>query len=111
MLKSTAKKNLIGKVISSFPSSLNIMTSRNELLVISLNKVKSPITINLKPQFRNSNFAGLVDYGFDVSRTQDVSLGEEDIIVYRRNTVFKNSFVKPMHTILIEFSRAYRKDF
>ena len=63
MRKSTTKKNLVGKVISSFPTSLNVKTSRNELLVISLNKIQSPITINLTPQSSNSNFAGLVDYG------------------------------------------------
>ncbi len=110
MLKSTAKKNLIGKVISSFPSSLNIMTSRNDLLVISLNKVRSPITLNLKPQFRNSNFAGLVDYGFDVSRTRDCVLIGEGILLYTaKSTAFKNSFVKPTHTILIEFCEAADK--
>jgi Protein of unknown function (DUF2877) len=110
MLKSTARKNLIGKVISSFPSSLNIMTSRNDLMVISLNKIRSPITINLKPQFRNSNFAGLVDYGFDVSRTRDCVLIGEGILLYTaKSTVFKNSFVKPIHTILIEFCEAADK--
>ncbi|MGA9317811.1 MAG: hypothetical protein WBV84_07115, partial [Nitrososphaeraceae archaeon] len=41
ILSSSAKKNPLGKVISSFPSSLNIKTSRNELLVISLNKTQS----------------------------------------------------------------------
>ncbi len=110
MRKSTAKKNLVGKVTSSFPSSLNVMTSRNELLVISLNKVQSPITINLTPQSSNSNFAGLVDYGCDVIRFRDwVSIGERIKLHTAKSIVFKNFFVRPTNTKLNEFSEAAEK--
>lgn len=110
MRKSTAEKNLVGKVISSFPTSLNIKTSRNELLVISLNKIRSPITINLKPQISNSNFVGLVDYGDHVVRFRDsVSIGERMKLHPAKSIVFKNFFVKPTHAGLNEFSNAAEK--
>ena len=105
ILKSTAKEKLVGTVISSFPSSLNIKTLRNELLVVSLNKIQSPITINLKAQIGNSNFAGLVDYGKDVIRFRDVvSIGERVILNTEKSIVFKNCFVRPTHAGLSEFS-------
>jgi Protein of unknown function (DUF2877) len=110
MRKSTSEKNLVGRVISSFPSSLNIKTSRNELLVISLNEIHSPITINLKPQFSNSNFAGLVDYGYDVFRFRDsVSVGERMKFHTAKSIVFKNCFVRPTYAGLNEFSDAADK--
>jgi hypothetical protein len=107
MCKSTAEKNLVGKVISSFPTSLNIKTSRNELLVISLNKIRSPITINLKPQISNSDFVGLVDYGDHVVRFRDsVSIGERMKLHPAKSIFFKNFFVKPTDTGLNAFSNA-----
>ena len=105
ILNSSAKKNPLGKVISSFPSSLNIKTSRNELLVISLNKTQSPITINLTPQCSYTDFAGLVEYGYDVNRFRDrVSIGERMILHTAKSNVFKNCFVRPTYAGLNEFS-------
>ena len=110
LLKSTAKKNLVGKVISSFPTSLNIKTSRNELLVISLNKIQSPITLNLKPQFSTSSFSGLVDYGYDVFRYHDsLSIGDRMELYIAKSIVFKNCFVRPTYDGLNEFSDAAEK--
>ena len=107
ILKSTAERKLVGKIISSFPSSLNIKTSRNELLVVSLNKIQSPITINLKAQIGSSNFAGLVDYGNDVIRLRNiVSIGERMILTTEKCIVFKNCFVRPTYAGLSEFSDA-----
>jgi hypothetical protein len=110
ILSSSAKKNPLGKVISSFPSSLNIKTSRNELLVISLNKTQSPITINLTPQCSNTDFAGLVEYGYDVNKSRDsVSIGEKMILHTAKSKVFKNCFVRPTYAGLNEFSDAAEK--
>ena len=110
ILSSSAKKNPLGKVISSFPSSLNIKTSRNELLVISLNKTQSPITINLTPQCSNTDFAGLVEYGYDVNKFRDrVSIGEKMILHTAKSKVFKNCFVRPTYAGLNEFSDAPEK--
>ena len=107
ILESTAEKKLVGKIISSFPSSLNIKTSKNELLVVSLNKIQSPITINLKAQIGNSNFAGLVDYGNDVISLRNVvSIGERMILNMEKSIVFKNCFVRPTYAGLSEFSDA-----
>jgi Protein of unknown function (DUF2877) len=110
MHKPTTEKNLVGKVISSFPTSLNIKTSRNELLVISLNKIRSPITINLMRQFNDSNFAGLVDYGDHVVRFRhSVYVGESMKLHLEKSIVFSNCFVNPTHAGLIEFSYAAEK--
>lgn len=110
LLKSTAQENLVGKVISFFPSGLNVKTSRNELLVISLNKIQSPITINLSPQSSNSNFAGLVNYGYDVIDSRNsVSVGERMKFHTEKCIVFKNSFVRPTYAGLYEFSDATEK--
>jgi hypothetical protein len=110
ILNSSAKKNPLGKVISSFPSSLNIKTSRNELLVISLNKTQSPITINLTPQCSNTDFAGLVEYGYDVNKFRArVSIGEKMILYTAKSKVFKNCFVRPTYAGLNEFSDAAEK--
>lgn len=110
ILNSSSKKNSLGKVISSFPSSLNIKTSRNELLVISLNKTQSPITINLTPQCSYTDFAGLVEYGYDVNRFRDrVSIGERMILHTAKSNVFKNCFVRPTYAGLNEFSDAAEK--
>ena len=107
MRKFTAKKYLVGKVISSFPSSLNIKTSRNELLVISLNKIHSAITVNLKPQFSNSNFAGLIDYGDDVVKfLNSVSIGERMELLTAKSIIFKNCFVGPTSAGLYKISDA-----
>ncbi|MFY9967653.1 MAG: DUF2877 domain-containing protein [Nitrososphaeraceae archaeon] len=110
ILNSSSKKDTLGKVISSFPSSLNIKTSRNELLVISLNKTQSPITINLTPQCSNTDFAGLVEYGYDVNKSRDsVSIGEKMILHTAKSKVFKNCFVRPTYAGLNEFSDAAEK--
>lgn len=110
ILNSSSKKDPLGKVISSFPSSLNIKTSRNELLVISLNRTQSPITINLTPQCSNTDFAGLVEYGYDVNKFRDrVSIGEKMILHTAKSKVFKNCFVRPTHAGLNEFSDAAEK--
>lgn len=110
ILNSSSKKNPLGKVISSFPSSLNIKTSRNELLVISLNKTQSPITINLTPQCSYTDFAGLVEYGYDVNGFRDrVSIGERMILHTAKSNVFKNCFVRPTYAGLNEFSDAAEK--
>jgi uncharacterized protein DUF2877 len=110
ILNSSSMKNPLGKVISSFPSSLNIKTSRNELLVISLNKTQSPITINLTPHFSYTDFAGLVEYGYDVNRFRDrVSIGERMILHTAKSNVFKNCFVRPTYAGLNEFSNAAEK--
>ncbi len=110
MHKPTTEKKLVGKVISSFSTSLNIKTSRNELLVISLNKIRSPITINLMRQSNDSNFAGLVDYGDHVVRFQDlVYVGESMKLHPEKSIVFSNCFVRPTYAGLNEFSRAAEK--
>jgi Protein of unknown function (DUF2877) len=108
--KPTTEKKLVGKVISSFPTSLNIKTSRNELLVISLNNIRSPITVNLMRQSNNSNFAGLVDYGDHVVRFRDsVYVGECMKLHLEKSIVFSNCFVSPTFAGLIEFSYAAEK--
>jgi uncharacterized protein DUF2877 len=108
--KPTAERNLAGTVISAFPTSLNIKTSRNELLVISLNNIRSPITINLMPQYSNSNFAGRVDYGDHVVRFRySVFVGESLELHPEKGIVFSNCFVKPTHAALNEFSYAAEK--
>ena len=108
--KPTIQKNLVGKVIGSFPFSLNIKTPRNELLVISLNKIQSPITINLKPKFRDCNFTGLVDYGYDVFRFQDsVYIGERVKFHTAKSVVFKNCLAKPKFYGLNKFGDSVEK--
>jgi Protein of unknown function (DUF2877) len=108
--KPTAERKLVGKVISSFPTSLNIKTSRNELLVISLNKIRSPITINLMRQASNFKFAGLVDYGDHVVRFGDsVYVGESMNLHLEKSIVFSNYFVCPTYTRLNKFGYAAEK--
>jgi Protein of unknown function (DUF2877) len=108
--KSTVQENLVGKVISAFPSSLNVKTSRNELLVISLNKIQSPITINLSPQSSNSNFAGLVNYGYDVIDSRNsISVGERMKFHTEKSIVYKNCFVRPTCAGLYKFIYAAEK--
>jgi hypothetical protein len=107
---STTRKNLVGKVISSFPTSLNIKTSRNELLVISLNRIQSPITINLKPQLNTHSFAGLVDYGYSVFRYQDsLYIGDRMELHIANSNVFRNCLVNPTYEGLNEFTDAAEK--
>ena len=110
LLKSSGQENFVGKVINVFPSSLNVKTSRNELLVISLNKIQSPIAINLSPQSSNSNFAGFVNYGYDVIGSKNsVSVGERMKFHRGESIVFKNYFVRPTYAGLYEFSDATEK--
>jgi hypothetical protein len=66
------------------------------LLVISLNKIRSPITINLMREFNDSNFAGLVGYGDHVVRFRDsVYIGESMKLHLEKSIVFSNYFVNP----------------
>jgi hypothetical protein len=107
---SSVEKISLGKVISSFPSSLNIRTSGNELLVMSLNKISSPITINVKPQTVNANFTGIADYGCEVNKLHNrIAVGTGLLLQTGRPRLFRNRFIKPTYNGLNKFKDAADK--
>ena len=80
-ISSTDKGMPLGKVISVFDYTLNIKTNCNELLVVSMSKVCSPINMNILsvPDGDDSavkRFKGIVDYGSEIKKENDNEIVE-----------------------------------
>ena len=64
---------LYGNVISVFDTTLNVKTDKDDLLVVTVSKVRSPINMNVLPIFKEKElgggiqgFRGIIDFGAEV---------------------------------------------
>ena len=86
-----AATEYLGKVISVFDSTINIKTTSNELFVVTLGKIRSPISLNVFPTSNISiGFRRLVSYG-SILRKQD---NETLLIGKHINKVSLSCFLK-----------------
>jgi Protein of unknown function (DUF2877) len=104
----------LGKVISVFHTNMNIKMINNELLVITLGKIRSPISMNVFPVSNiSSGFRQLVSYGSKL-RKQDnetLSIGKAILININKSTIYKNNLKKPSYEHLKRFVNASDKIF
>jgi uncharacterized protein DUF2877 len=101
-----AATEYLGKVISVFDSTINIKTTSNEVFVVTLGKIRSPISLNVFPTSNMcSGFRRLVSYG-SILRKQDnetLLIGKHINVDIKKSKVFKNNFEKPCFSCLKRF--------
>jgi hypothetical protein len=109
-----AANECLGKVISVFDSTVNIKMINNELLVITLGKTRSPISMNVFPVYnRSSGFRQLVSYGSKL-RKQDnetLSIGKPILINIKKSRIYENNFEKPSYEHVKRFVNVSDKIF
>jgi Protein of unknown function (DUF2877) len=109
-----ASNKCLGKVISVFRTNMNIKMINNELLVITLGKIRSPISMNVFPVSNiSSGFRQLVSYGSKL-RKQDnetLSIGKAILINVNKSTIYTNNFKKPSYEHLKRFVNVSDKIF
>jgi hypothetical protein len=74
---------LYGDVISVFDTTLNVKTNNDDLLVVTISKVRSPINMNVLPIFKEKErgggiqgFRGIIDFGTEVKiQKNEMSIG------------------------------------
>lgn len=117
-ISSTDKGMALGKVISVFDYTLNIKTNCNELLVVSMSKVRSPINMNILsvPDSDDSaakGFKGIVEYGSEIKKENDneIVVGGQISLQITKSRVFKNNLrrKRPSLACLIRFENASNK--
>jgi Protein of unknown function (DUF2877) len=98
----------LGKVISVFDSNINIKTINDELFVVTLGEIRSPISLNVFPTSNlSSGFRRLVSYG-SILRKQDnetLLIGKHISVDIKKSKIFKNNFEKPCFSYLKRFIR------
>jgi Protein of unknown function (DUF2877) len=109
-----AAHKCLGKVISVFDTNMNIKMINDELLVITLGKIRSPISINVFPVSNiSSGFRQTVSYGSKL-RKQDnetLSIGTAILININKSTIYKNNFERPCYELLKRFVNVSDKIF
>jgi hypothetical protein len=111
----SANKNIqLGRVISVFDHTLNIKTNSNELLVVTMGKVRSPINMNVffscdyngQENCNAKGFKGILNYGCTIRKDSDtvLSIGGRIFLHVTNPKVFKNNLRKrPTLARLIKF--------
>jgi len=74
---------LYGDVISVFDTTLNVKTNNDDLLVVTISKVRSPINMNVLPIFNEKErrggrqgFRGIINFGAEVNiQKNEMSIG------------------------------------
>jgi hypothetical protein len=109
-----AANECLGKVISVFDTNINIKTINNQLLVITLGKIRSPTSMNLFPVSNiSSGFRRLVSYGSKL-RKQDnetLSIGKLILVNIKKSRIYKNNFQKPSYEHVKRFVNVSDKIF
>ena len=117
-ISSTDKGTPLGKVISVFDYTLNIKTNCDELLVVSMSKVRSPINMNILsvPDGDDSaakGFKGIVEYGSEIKKENDneIVVGGQISLQLTKSRVFKNHLrrKRPSLACLIRFENVSNK--
>ena len=90
----------VGKTLNAFDTTINIRTDKDELLVITLGKLRSPVNLNVTPGNANMGFKQIV--GEDAkARIQNEDVGKKPrvtllvgdaIIILSENDKFRNHF-------------------
>jgi Protein of unknown function (DUF2877) len=104
----------LGKVISVFDSTINIRMMNNELLVVTLGKIRSPISMNVFPAYNiTSGFRGLVSYGSKLRKQDNETLliGKPLHIDLKKSGIYNNNFEKPCYKYLKRFVNVSNKIF
>jgi hypothetical protein len=110
----SSANSYLGKVVSVFDATMNIKMINNELLVVTLGKIRSPITLNLFPAHDiTSGFKGLVSYGSKLRKQDNETLliGKPLRIDLNKSRIFQNNFEKPCYKNLKGFAKAYSRIF
>ena len=107
----------VGKTLNAFDTTINIRTDKDELLVITLGKLRSPVNLNVTPGNANMGFKQIV--GEDAkARIQNENIGKKPraalfvgdaIIMVSEHDKFRNHFscLDP-HAIQIFANSSYR---
>jgi hypothetical protein len=104
----------LGKVISVFDSTMNIKLINNELLVVTLGKIRSPISMNLIPAYNTTGgFKGLVSYGSKLRKQDNETLliGMPLLIDLRKSRIYNNNFEKSCYKYLKRFVKVSNRIF
>ena len=104
----------LGKVISVFESTINIKMINNELLVVTLGNVRSPISMNLFPAYNiTGGFKGLVSYGEKLRKqdNQTLLIGKSLFIDLKKSGTYNNNFEKPCYKYLKRFVKVSNRIF
>jgi hypothetical protein len=104
----------LGKVISVFDTTINIKMINNELLVVTLGKIRSPISMNLFPAYDLTNgFKGLVSYGSKLRKQDNETLliGKPLLIDLKKSRIYHNNFEKPCYKYLKRFVKVRSRIF
>lgn len=110
----SSANSYLGKVVSVFDATMNIKMINNELLVVSLGKIRSPITLNLFPAHGiTSGFKGLASYGSKLRKQDNETLliGKPLLIDLNKSRIYHNNFEKPCYKNLKRFVKAYSRIF
>jgi hypothetical protein len=113
---SNDKKTPFGKVINIFDYTLNIKTDTNELLVVTMGKIRSPINMNISSSYNEGDdtrgFKGIIDYGCQIKKenVDEILIGRQIFLRLKKSKVFKNNLRKgPSITRLIRFENVSDK--
>ena len=110
----SSANSYLGRVVSVFDATMNIKMINNELLVVTLGKIRSPITLNLFPAHNiTSGFKGLASYGSKLRKQDNETLliGKPLRIDLNKSRIFQNNFEKPCYKNLKGFAKAYSRIF
>ena len=104
----------LGKVISVFDSTINIKMINNELLVVTLGNIRSPISMNVFPSYNiTGGFKGLVSYGEKLRKQDNETLliGKPLLIDLKKSKIYNNNFEKPCYKYLKRFVKVSNRIF
>jgi hypothetical protein len=104
----------LGKVISVFDSTINIKMINNELLVVTLGNIRSPISMNIFPVYNiTGGFKGLVPYGEKLRKQDNETLliGKSLLIDLKKSGTYNNNFEKPCYKYLKRFVKVSNRIF
>lgn len=92
--------DIVGKTLNAFDTTINIRTDKDELLVVTLGKLRSPANLNVTPDNANMGFKQLVGENAK-ARIQNENIGKQPratllvgdaIILIREHDTFRNHF-------------------
>lgn len=113
------KSGIIGKVLNAFDTTINIQTNANELLVVSLGKLRSPVNLNLISNNDNLGFREIVGHDamasiriemIDKPYTIALLIGDAVITISEPNN-FRNHFSRPSPDAIHAFASNSEKIF
>jgi hypothetical protein len=109
-----SSNSYLGKVVSVFDATMNIKMINNELLVVTLGKIRSPITLNLFPTHDiTKGFKGLASYGSKLRKqdSETLLIGKPLRIDFNRYRTYHNNFEKPCYKNLKTFVKTRSRIF